>query len=68
MIDPISAASGGMSIAQGILQFLAYIRDIAGSDVISAYFSWDGQRIQGEEKLEVEKHQNEKIPLLGGSP
>ena len=59
MIDPISATSGGVAITQGILHFLGYIKGIASSDVISAYFSWDGTRVEGDDKIEVEKHKDE---------
>lgn len=54
--DPISAISGGVSIAQGLMQFVGYVRGIAGSNVISGYFKWDGTRIEGSDKIEVERH------------
>lgn len=56
MTDPISAISGGVGIAQGLLQFLGYVRGVAGSGVISAYFQCDGTRLHGSEKIVVEKH------------
>ena len=56
MTDPISIVSGGFSIAQGLMQLLGYIRGVAGANVISAYFKWDGTRIEGSEKVMVEKH------------
>lgn len=60
MADPISTVSGGISVAQGIFNFLGYIKGIANSDVISAYFNRDGTRTQGSEKIEIERHTDEK--------
>jgi hypothetical protein len=54
--DPISVVSGGVGIAQGLMQFLGYLRGIAGSNIISAHFNWDGTRNEGSDKIEVEKH------------
>jgi len=51
--------SGGIAVAQGVLQFLGYIRGIRDSNVISALFRWDGTRIEGSEKIEIEKHPKE---------
>ena len=55
-MDPIGTLSGGLSIGQGILQFLGYIKNIGSSDVISAFFDWNGERITGSNKIEIEKH------------
>jgi hypothetical protein len=54
MVDPISAISGGITIAGGILQFLNYIQSVAGTNVISAYFRYDGTKVEGNEKIEIE--------------
>lgn len=62
MVDPISVVSGGISITQSILHFLGYIKGLATSDVISAHFSWDGTRAEGSDKIEIEKHTEEKSP------
>lgn len=56
MIEPISAVSGGLSILQGVIQFAGYVRNIADTGVISAYFQWDGTRAEGNEKIFVERH------------
>ena len=56
MVDPVSAVSGGVTIAQGLWSFISWIRGVAGADVLSAYFRWDGSRILGSNRIEVEKH------------
>ena len=55
MPDPISVISGGVSIVQGLWQFLGFVRTVTGADVISAYFNWDGTRLEGNEQVVVEK-------------
>lgn len=55
-MDPISAISGGIAIGHGIYQYLGYIRNVASSDVISAYFNSNGERTAGSDKIEIEKH------------
>ena len=62
MIDPISLASGGIAITQGTLHFLGYIKGVATSDVISAYFSWDAERVEGTDKIEIQKYTEEESP------
>ena len=59
MSDPISMVSGGIAIAQGALQVLSYIKDISDTNVISAFFRWDGVRVEGSERIEIEKHPQE---------
>lgn len=58
-MDPISTIGGGIGIAQGVLQFLAYVRGIASAAIVSAFFTWDGTRTHGDE-IEVERHADEK--------
>lgn len=62
MLDPISVISGGISIVKDLWQFLSFARDVAGADVISAYFKWDGTRLEGSERIIVEKHEDESDP------
>ena len=63
-MDPIGTLSGGLSIGQGILQFLGYIKNIARSDVISAFFDWNGERTTGSDKIEIEKHPQENSAAI----
>lgn len=56
MPDPISTISGGLSIAGSIVQFLDFIKNIAGSDVISGYFKFDGTKVEGSDKIVIELH------------
>jgi hypothetical protein len=62
MTDPVAVMSGALSVARGLWQFLGFVRGVAGSDVISAYFSWDGTRLEGSEMIVVEKHQDANDP------
>lgn len=62
MVDPISAISGSVAIGQNIFSFLGYIKNLATSDVISAYFRWDGTLAEGSGKIEIEKHTEEASP------
>jgi len=62
MADPISIISGGMSIADGIMQFLDFIKGLAGSEVISAYFKYDGTKVEGSDKIVIELHPNDDCP------
>jgi len=48
---------GTMSMAKSVLELLGYIRNIAGANVISAYFKYDGLRIEGSERIEIERHE-----------
>lgn len=57
MIDPETvgaALSVGSSVLQG-LRDLDFVRSMAGADVISAYLRYDGTRIEGDEKVNVER-------------
>ena len=56
MIEAISAVSGGLSILQAAIQFAGIVRNIAGAGMISAYFQWDGTRVEGDEAISVERH------------
>jgi hypothetical protein len=62
-MDPISTIGGGIGIAQGVLQFLGYVRGVASSAVVSALFTWDGTRIHGDE-IEVERHMDAADPAV----
>jgi hypothetical protein len=60
MPDPISFASGGVQIAQGLAQFVSFLRGVMGADVISAYFSAEGTRLFGSERISVTVHNEEE--------
>jgi hypothetical protein len=62
MLDPISVISGGISIVQGLWQFLSFVRGVAGADIISAYFKWDGTRLEGSERIVVDKQEDGSDP------
>jgi len=58
MID-ISSISGGLSVAKSVYQALEFIRGIAGASVVAAYFRYDGTRVEGSDKVEIEIHRAE---------
>lgn len=64
MPDPISLITGGISITQGVLQGLDFIKGIAGSNIISGYFRHDGTRIEGTKKVEILIHPSEENPSV----
>lgn len=49
-----------ISLGKDALQLLSFVRGLVGSDVISAYFDCDGNLIEGNKKIEVEKMKDEK--------
>ena len=59
MVEPISMVTGGLSIAKGALELANFVKGIADSSVISAYFDWSGDRIEGSDKIEVKRHSME---------
>ena len=63
MVDPISAISGGMSIAKGTYDFLNFVRGIKGTDVIAALFDAEGRRTDGNDKIEVVKLDGERADI-----
>ena len=63
MIDPISAISGGMSIAKGSYDFLNFVRGIKDTDVIAALFDQDGRLTDGNEKIDVEKILTDRVDI-----
>lgn len=56
MVDLISVVTGGITITHGVLQFLEYLKGVRDTNIISAFFGWDGIRIDGSEIIEIEKH------------
>lgn len=63
MIDPTSIA-GGIEITERGWALLEYIRSVVHGDVIAAYFRYDGTRIEGSERLEIELHPMNGIPAV----
>jgi hypothetical protein len=60
----IATISGGIQIGKSGWAFLEYLRSVAGADVISAYFRYDGTRVEGSDKVEVELHPVEGQPSV----
>lgn len=51
IVETLSA----ISIGKKALEFLEFIKKITDSNVISAYFKWDGTLIEGDKKIEIIK-------------
>jgi hypothetical protein len=55
-MDPLSTGSAVVTVGQGGLAFLGFVRDHLGhDDVIAAMFDADGTRLEGHERVCVEK-------------
>jgi hypothetical protein len=54
--DVISPVSGGLAIGESILQFLGYVRGLAGANVISALFDPGANRKEGDKNITVLRH------------
>ena len=54
-MEEMQAATALFGAGKTIFQGLDFIRGIADSNIISAYFDWDGSRIEGSEKIVVVK-------------
>lgn len=50
----ISTISGGVSLGKNLFELLGSLKKIVGANVISAYFRYDGTRVEGSEKIEIE--------------
>lgn len=62
----IQEISAGTGLVKDLFGFLSWIKSIAGSDVISAYFRFHGTRVSGSEKVDIEMHttDNEEVSWL----
>ena len=54
-MEELQAAAALVGAGKTIFHGLDFIRDIADSGVVSAYFDWDGSRIEGSDKIVVVK-------------
>jgi len=54
----ISTITAGVGLAQATYKSFQFLKEVAGSDVISAYFWHHGERIEGSEKIEIEIHKD----------
>jgi hypothetical protein len=57
-----STISAALDVARSSWGLLTYLRRVAGADVISAYFKYDGTRIEGSAKIQVERHPHATQP------
>ena len=63
MVDP-SAISASVNLAKSGWELLEYLRKVAGAEVVSAYFRYDGTRIEGSAKIDIELHPLEGDPAI----
>jgi hypothetical protein len=57
--EMLSEVHGGVGLTKDLFGFLSWIQRITGSDVISAYFRFDGTRVSGSERIEIETHKTD---------
>src|SRR5688572_22528040 len=62
-MDPFTVLSGGISLTRDLVQFLSWVRRLRGAKPISAMFDPQGQRLAGDPRIEVERHEDK-----GGDP
>ena len=60
MSDPISVISSSFTTTESFVKFFDSIKSIAGSNVISGYFKYDGTKVEGSDKIVIEVHSDEK--------
>jgi hypothetical protein len=60
----LSGITTGIDLAKSGWALLEYVRSIAGADVIAAYFRYDGTRVEGSDKIDVELHHVEREPSV----
>jgi hypothetical protein len=56
----IQTIGAGVGIGQSLFQLLGFAKGVAGSDMIAAYFSWDGTRLHGSDLVEVVRLPDER--------
>ena len=50
----IQEVAAGTSLTKDFFQFLNFLRGVVGADVISSYHRYDGTKVEGTEKIEIE--------------
>ena len=56
---PMDIASG-MAIGKGLFELLRFVKGVAGSGVVSAYFRYDTTKIYGSEKIIVSLNKSDR--------
>ena len=56
MADPISAVSGALAIGQGAYRIGEFFQGVLRPNVIGALFRWDGQHVEGDDRIAVHQH------------
>ena len=56
----IQEVAAGTSLTKDFFQFLNFLRGVVGADVISSYHRYDGTKVEGTEKIEIELLKTEK--------
>jgi len=66
----LSEATSIASLTKDFFQFLNFIKGVAGTDVISSYHRFDGNRVDGSSKIDVEmiKTENDEAFYLTVKP
>ncbi len=54
--DDISLMTSAVSAVQKVITFARFLRDVGEAHVIAAHFNWAGERISGDDNIEIERH------------
>lgn len=54
--DDIGLMVSAASAVQQVITFGKFLRDVGEAHVIKAHFNWAGERVSGDENLEIERH------------
>ncbi|MEQ8693977.1 MAG: hypothetical protein RIC85_01440 [Gammaproteobacteria bacterium] len=60
----LTSMSAGLSAAKDTWSLLTFLTDKVGISVISAYFRYDGTRVDGSEKIAIQLHPIEDEPSI----
>lgn len=52
----LGTVSTGIGLAKTGFDVLSFVRGLSEENTISAFFSWDGTRLHGDDRLTVERH------------
>lgn len=59
IVGGLSDASAALGLAKDVWGILSFLRSIGNKDIISAYFSSDGTRLEGSEEIDIIIHRDE---------
>ncbi|MCH7776767.1 MAG: hypothetical protein IH878_09555 [Gemmatimonadetes bacterium] len=58
-LDDIGLVTSAASAVQTVITFGKFLKDVGEAHVIAAHFNWAGERISGDDTIEIERHFDE---------